>query len=67
MNNRLSPLLTSSGKNHNTQHCLLTMLEKWKNNLDKRKFIGLMLINLSKAFDSINLNFLVVILEACGF
>ena len=67
MNNKLSPLLTSSGKNHNTQQCLLTMLEKWKNNLDTRKLIGVMLINLSKAFDSINLNFLVVKLGAYGF
>ena len=28
MNDKLSLLLTGFRKNHNTQHCLLTMLEK---------------------------------------
>ena len=30
------PLLTSFKKNHSTQHCLLTMLEKWINKQDKK-------------------------------
>ena len=51
MNDKLSPLLTGLRKNHNTCHCLLTMLEKWRNQLDKGKFIGMMFMNLSKAFD----------------
>lgn len=30
MNDKLPPLLTRFRKNRNTQHCLLTMLEKWE-------------------------------------
>ena len=56
MNDKLSPFLTDFRKNHNTQHFLSTMLEKWRNKLNKGKFIGVMFMNLSKAFDSINHN-----------
>ena len=48
---------TGSRKNSNTQHRLLTVFdEKWNNQLEKRKFTGLMFIDLSKAFDSVNHN-----------
>ena len=38
-------------KGYRTQHCLLTMLEKWKRCSDKRKVFGTLLTDLSKAFD----------------
>ena len=34
-----------------TQQCLLTLLEKWKNAVDKGKMFGALLTDLSKAFD----------------
>ena len=40
MNDKLSSLLTDFTKNHNTQHRLLTMVEKWRNNLVKGRLIG---------------------------
>ena len=35
MRDKLSKLLTGFRKNHSTQHCLMSMLEMWKNTLDK--------------------------------
>ena len=43
------------------------MLEKWKNTLDNKKHGGLVVMNLSKAFDAINHDLLIAKLEACGF
>ena len=39
MEDKLSKLLTGFRKNHSTQHCLVNMLEKWKNTLDKGGFV----------------------------
>ena len=38
-------------KGFSAQHCLLAMLEKWKNAVDKGKVFGALLTDLSKAFD----------------
>ena len=62
----LSNLLTGFRKNHNTQHCLLKMLEKWKEALDKGNFVDATLLNLSKAFDSLNHDLLIAKREAYG-
>ena len=35
----LSKLLTGFRKNHSIHNCLVNMLEKWKNNLDKGSFV----------------------------
>ena len=43
------------------------MLEKRRNKLDKGKFIGVMFMDLSKAFNSINHNLLVAKLVAYDF
>ena len=40
-------------RGHSTQHCLLFMLEKLKRVLDKNQVTGILLTDLSKAFDSI--------------
>ena len=44
-------------KGYSAQHCLLAMLEKWENAVDKGKIFGALLTNLSKAFDSLSHDF----------
>ena len=48
-----------------TQQCLLTL--KWENTVDKGKIFGVLLTNLSKAFDCLNHERIVAKLNACGF
>ena len=51
----------------NTQNCLLVMIEKWKEVLDKGGLGGPLLTNLSKAFDCIKHDLLIAKLAAYGF
>ena len=53
--------------NHNTQHSLLEMLELRKKALDKGKSVGAIFMDLSKAFDTLNHDLILVKLEAYGF
>ena len=65
----LSPFLCGYRKGFNTQYALLAMIEKWKKCLDGKKggFAGAILMDLSKAFDTINHELLIAKLEAYGF
>ena len=63
----LSPYLCGYRKGYNCQYALLTMLEKWKLSLDKNGFAGGILMDLSKAFDTINHTLLIAKLHAYGF
>ena len=67
MRDKLSKLLTGFRKNNSTQHCLMSMLEMWKNTLDKEGYISAIFMDLSKAFDTLNLNLLIAKLGAYGF
>ena len=67
MRDRLSKLLTGFRKNHSTQHCLMSMLEMWKNTLDKGGYVSAIFMDLSKAFDTLNHNLLIAKLGAYGF
>ena len=67
LEDKLSKLLTGFRKNHSTQHCLINMLEKWKNSLDKGGFVCAMFIDVSKAFDTMNHDLLIAKLRAYGF
>ena len=58
--------LSGFHKGYNTQHCLLLMSEKWKNALDNKKHAGAILTDLLKAFDCINQELLIAMLETCG-
>ena len=51
----------------NAQHCLLTMVEKWRKTLDEGGETGAVLTDLSKAFDCIDHNLLIAKLNAYGF
>ena len=67
MKDKLSNLLTGFRKNHNTQHCLMSMLERWKKTLHKGGYVCAIFMDLSKAFDTLNHKLLIVKLGAYGF
>ena len=67
MENFLSPYLCGYRKNFNTQQALLALIENWKKALDNKGFAGALLMDLSKAFDTINHDLLVEKLHAYGF
>ena len=47
-------------KGFSAQHCLLSMLQKWKSALDNRNMFGELLTDLSKAFDCLSHDLLIV-------
>ena len=53
-------------KGFSALHCLLAMLEKWKNVVDKGKVFGTLLTNLSKAFDCLPHELIIAELNAYG-
>ena len=67
MESYLSPFLCGYRKGFNPQHALLSMLEKWRIALDKGGYGGGILMDLSKAFDTINHDLLIAKLYAYGF
>ena len=54
-------------KGFNTQYALLSLIEKWKKELDNKGYAGAILMDLSKAFDTINHELLIAKLYAYGF
>ena len=65
--NYLSPYLCGHRKSYNIQQALLTLIEKWKKILDDKGFGGVVLMELSKAFDILNHELLIAKLHAYGF
>ena len=53
INQFLSPFLCGYRKGFSTQAALLCLIEIWKHQLDKYGFLDVILMNLSKAFDTI--------------
>ena len=53
-------------KGYSTQLCLLNLLEKWKNCVDKGKAFGALLTDLSKAFDLLDHELLISKLNVYG-
>ena len=54
-------------KGFNDEHCLITMIEKWRRSVDGGGQAGALLIDLSKAFDCIDHELLIAKLYAYGF
>ena len=63
---RFSKFLCGFRKAHSTQHAMLRLLNKWQNSLDKRKFVGTILTDLSKAYDCLLHDLLIAKLAAYG-
>ena len=63
----LSPYLCGYRKGYNAQYALIAMIEKWKKSLDKGGMFAAVLMDLSKAFDTINHELLIAKLHAYGF
>ena len=66
-NNIFSNNLCGFRKAHSTQHCLLFMFENLRKFSDKGLKTGILMTDLSKAFDSISRELLVAKLNAYGF
>ena len=64
--NILSKFQCGFRKGYGTQHCLLLMLEIWKEATDNNKAFGALLTDLSKAFDCLSYDLLIAKLHAYG-
>ena len=54
-------------KGYSTQQCFFAMLEKWRSAVDNKKTFGVLLTDLSKAFDCLSHELLLAKLHAYGF
>ena len=63
----LSPFLCGYRKGYSTQYALLGLIEKWKKMIDNQGYSGAVLMDFSKAFDTINHELLLAKLYAYGF
>ena len=63
----LSPYLCGYRQGFSAQHALMTLIENWKKTLDQKGFGGAILMDLSKAFDTLNHELLLTKLNAYGY
>ena len=64
MEPKLSKYLTVFRAKHNPQHALLKMIETWRAMLNKDNKVELIIMDLSKVFDTLNHNLLLCKLKA---
>ena len=59
VNTFLSKFISAYRKSYSTNHVLIRLIENWKKSLYEKTFVGAVLMELSKAFDSITHDFLI--------
>ena len=62
-----SVFISAYRKFYSTNHVLIKLMEDWKKHLDDGKFVGAILMDLSKAFDCVPHDLLIAKLHAYGF
>ena len=67
MKKKFSHYLCRFRKNYNAQYSLLKMIENWKKQLDKGEKVGVIFMDLSNTFDTINHSLLLAKAKAYGF
>ena len=67
VNKILSKFISAYRKQYSTNHVLKRLIEEWKIWIDNKKCVGSVLMDLSKAFDSIPHDLLIAKMEAYGF
>ena len=65
-NQHISNIVSAYRKNYSSQHVLIRLLEKWRECLDNNYVVGVVVMNLSKAFDCVPHELLIAKLEAYG-
>ena len=63
----LSPNQCGFRKGFSAQHCLISLIKKWKKSIDNGGAFGALITDLSKAFDCLSHELLIAKLEAYGF
>ena len=67
MEKYFSPFLSAYRKNYSSQNILISLTEEWRKNLDNNFVVGAVLTDLSKAFDCIPHDLIIVKLSAYNF
>ena len=67
MQSKFSKHLTDFYKNSGTQNAVLVMIEKWKAILNKKRKVGALFMDLSKAFDALDHSLLLAKSSTSGF
>ena len=67
MEKYFSAFLSTYRKNYSLQNILISLIEVWRKNLDNNFVVGVVLIDLPKAFDYIPLDLLTAKLSAHNF
>ena len=67
LDNILSKYQCGFCKGFNAQHCLVSMIEKWKESVDNGGVFGALMTDLSKAFNCLHHELLLAKLDAYSF
>ena len=66
MQNKISEYLTGFQKNHNTQNYFLRMIKSWRVRLNNGSKVGVIIMDLPIAFDTLNYKLLLTKIKTHG-